>query len=100
MGMTGVNVAPMGQDYWEDTGGMGGGMSTLTPIPAVGMKLDPASQAFVDTSYITKGQSLHKSNIVLHLVNMVSNIPIKMLRKMLQTSDQLLLKHPQLMSLQ
>jgi ABC-type branched-subunit amino acid transport system substrate-binding protein len=49
LGMTGVNVAPMGQDYWADTGGMGGGMSTLTPIPAVGMKLDPASQAFVDT---------------------------------------------------
>ena len=49
LGMTGVNVAPMGQDYWADTGGMGGGMSTLTPIPAVGMKLDPASQEFVDT---------------------------------------------------
>ena len=49
LGMTGVNVAPMGQDYWADTGGMGGGMSTLTPIPSVGMKLDPVSQKFVDT---------------------------------------------------
>ena len=49
LGMTGVNAAVMGQDYWADTGGMGGGMSTLTPIPSVGMKLDPVSQKFVDT---------------------------------------------------
>ncbi len=49
MAMTGVNVAALGMEYWEDTGGAGGGISTLSPIPSVGFKLDPASQAFVDT---------------------------------------------------
>ncbi len=49
MGMTGVNVAALGQEYWEDTGGAGGGISTLSPVPSVGFALDPVSQAFVDT---------------------------------------------------
>ncbi len=49
MAMTGVNVAALGMEYWEDTGGAGGGISTLSPIPSVGFKLDPASQTFVDT---------------------------------------------------
>ena len=49
MAMTGVNVAALGMEYWEDTGGAGGGISTLSPIPSVGFKLDPASQSFVDT---------------------------------------------------
>ncbi len=49
MAMTGVNVSAMGADYWEDTGGAGGGMSTLSPVPSVGFRLDPVSQAFVDT---------------------------------------------------
>ncbi|WP_372893659.1 ABC transporter substrate-binding protein [Rhodosalinus sp.] len=49
MAMTGVNVAALGLEYWEDTGGAGGGISTLSPIPSVGFELDPASQAFVDT---------------------------------------------------
>lgn len=49
MAMTGVNVAALGMEYWEDTGGAGGGISTLSPIPSVGFKLDPASQKFVDT---------------------------------------------------
>ena len=49
MAMTGVNVAALGMEYWEDTGGAGGGISTLSPVPSVGFKLDPASQAFVDT---------------------------------------------------
>lgn len=49
MGMTGVNVAALGQEFWEDTGGAGGGISTLSPVPSVGFKLDPVSQAFVDT---------------------------------------------------
>jgi branched-chain amino acid transport system substrate-binding protein len=49
MGMTGVNVAALGQEYWEDTGGAGGGISTLSPVPSVGFELDPTSQAFVDT---------------------------------------------------
>ncbi len=49
MAMTGVNVAALGMEYWEDTGGAGGGISTLSPVPSVGFRLDPASQAFVDT---------------------------------------------------
>ena len=49
MPMTGVNVAALGLEYWEDTGGAGGGISTLSPVPSVGFALDPASQAFVDT---------------------------------------------------
>jgi len=49
MGMTGVNVAALGQEFWEDTGGAGGGISTLSPVPSVGFALDPVSQAFVDT---------------------------------------------------
>jgi len=49
MGMTGVNVAALGLEFWEDTGGAGGGISTLSPVPSVGFKLDPVSQEFVDT---------------------------------------------------
>ncbi len=49
MAMTGVNVSALGMEYWEDTGGAGGGISTLSPVPSVGFKLDPASQEFVDT---------------------------------------------------
>jgi ABC-type branched-subunit amino acid transport system substrate-binding protein len=46
--MTGVNVAALGREYWEDTGGAGGGISTLSPVPSVGFALDPTSQDFVD----------------------------------------------------
>lgn len=49
MVMTGVNVSALGLEYWDDTGGAGGGISTLSPVPSVGFELDPASQAFVDT---------------------------------------------------
>ncbi len=49
MAMTGVNVAALGLEYWDDTGGAGGGISTLSPVPSVGFALDPVSQAFVDT---------------------------------------------------
>ncbi len=49
MMMTGVNVAALGMEYWGDTGGAGGGISTLSPVPAVGFALDDRSQAFVDT---------------------------------------------------
>ena len=49
MAMTGVNVSALGMEYWEDTGGAGGGISTLSPVPSVGFPLDPVSQAFVDT---------------------------------------------------
>ncbi len=47
--MTGVNVAAMGRDFWDDTGGAGGGASSFSPLPASGMDHDPVSQQFVDT---------------------------------------------------
>lgn len=46
--MTGVNVSAFGMEYWDDTGGMGGGASTLIPAPCLGMDLDPRSQKFID----------------------------------------------------
>ena len=49
MAMPGVNVSALGLEYWDDTGGNGGGISTLSPLPSVGFALDPVSQAFVDT---------------------------------------------------
>ena len=49
MAMTGVNVAALGMEYWEDTGGAGGGISTLSPLPSVGFELDPVSAEFVKT---------------------------------------------------
>ena len=48
LAMTGVNVSALGHEYWEDTGGAGGGISTLSPVPSVGFALDPQSQAFAD----------------------------------------------------
>ena len=56
MGMTGVNVSALGMEYWEDTGGQGGGISTLSPVPSVGYALDPTSEAFVK-AYQTKYKS-------------------------------------------
>lgn len=53
LAMTGVNVAALGQEYWEDTGGAGGGISTLSPVPSVGFALDPKSKAFAD-KYVAK----------------------------------------------
>lgn len=49
MAMTGVNVAALGLEFWEDTGGAGGGISTLSPVPSVGFLLDPVSAEFVQT---------------------------------------------------
>ncbi len=47
MAMTGVNVSALGMEYWQDTGGAGGGISTLSPVPSVGFELDPVSADFV-----------------------------------------------------
>ncbi len=47
--MTGVNVAAFGQDFWNDTGGLGAGTSTLSPVPSVGMALDDRSAGFIRT---------------------------------------------------
>jgi len=54
--ITGINVSAFGMEYWEDTGGMGGGMSTLVPPPSLGIPLDPRSQKFID-KYKTKYKS-------------------------------------------
>lgn len=53
MAMTGLIVAAMGQEFWDDTGGAAGGISSLSPIPSVAFKLDETSQAFLNT-YQTK----------------------------------------------
>ncbi|MCP4187958.1 MAG: ABC transporter substrate-binding protein [Gammaproteobacteria bacterium] len=58
--MTGVNVAALGQEYWEDTGGAGGGISTLSPVPSVGFALDPASAKFAETYAKRYGSSRPK----------------------------------------
>lgn len=49
MAMTGVNVAALGQEFWNDTGGAAGGISTLSPVPSIGFKLDPVSAEFLKT---------------------------------------------------
>jgi ABC-type branched-subunit amino acid transport system substrate-binding protein len=46
--MTGVNVSAFGMEFWKDTGGMGGGTSTLIPAPCLGLDMDSRSQKFVD----------------------------------------------------
>lgn len=46
--ITGINVALFGVEVWEDTGGLVAGYSAMTPMPTLGMDLDPRSQAFVD----------------------------------------------------
>ncbi len=45
--MTGINVAALGKEFWTDTGGMGGGISTLSPIPSLGFELDDRSAKFI-----------------------------------------------------
>jgi ABC-type branched-subunit amino acid transport system substrate-binding protein len=45
--ITGINVAAVGQEFWTDTGGMGGGMSTLMPPPTLGMDMDPRTAEFL-----------------------------------------------------
>ena len=44
--MTGINVAALGMEYWGDTDGLGGGLSTLSPVPSIGMDMDDRSNAF------------------------------------------------------
>ncbi len=55
--LTGVNVSAFGVEFWEDTGGMGGGASTLIPAPCLGLSLDAKSQAFVDKYKAKYGKS-------------------------------------------
>ncbi len=60
LAMTGVNVGLFAQEYWEDTGGAGGGISTLSPIPSVGFALDDRSKAFVEKWKVKYGDSRPK----------------------------------------
>jgi ABC-type branched-subunit amino acid transport system substrate-binding protein len=60
LAMTGVNVSALGQEYWEDTDGAGGGISTLSPVPSVGFALDPVSKAFADEYVARYGDSRPK----------------------------------------
>ena len=53
LAMTGIAVATLGHEYWEDTGGAGGGISSLSPVPSVGFELDPKDKEFAD-KYIAK----------------------------------------------
>ena len=55
--MTGINVAAIGMDFWNDTGGAGGGQSTFSPLPSIGVDLDPVSQGFVDAYIASYGDS-------------------------------------------
>ncbi len=55
--MTGINVSAFGHEFWDDTGGQGGGTSTLSPMPAVGMDLDDVSAEFLKTYQAKYGDS-------------------------------------------
>ena len=55
--MTGINVAAFGKDFWDDTGQMGGGTSTLSPIPSVGFDMDDRTKAFVEKYEAKYGSS-------------------------------------------
>ena len=55
--MTGVNVGALGVEFWDDTGGAGGGISTLSPVPSVGFALDDRSKAFVEKYRAKYGDS-------------------------------------------
>jgi branched-chain amino acid transport system substrate-binding protein len=57
--ITGINVAAVGREFWKDTGGMGGGMSTFMPPPTLGMDMDPRTEKF-----IKKYQAKYKSRPV------------------------------------
>lgn len=60
--MTGINVAAYSYEYWEDTGGMGAGISTMVGPPSIGLDYDPRTQAFVDkwlSTYDTRPKFPH-----------------------------------------
>jgi len=46
--MTGINIGALGLEFWEDTGGAGGGISTLSPVPSLGFATDPVLKKFAD----------------------------------------------------
>lgn len=38
----------LAKEFWSDTGGLGGGVSTLSPIPSIGFDLDDRTAAFLE----------------------------------------------------
>ena len=46
--LTGICVAAFSLEFWEDTGGMAGGISTLAFTPCLGMEYDTLSQVMID----------------------------------------------------
>lgn len=46
--MVGNNEAASSAEFWDDMGGLAGGLCGSMPPPTLGMEWDPASQAFID----------------------------------------------------
>ena len=55
--MTGINVSAFAREFWDDTGGLGGGISTLSPVPSIGSEIDPRTQDFLDRYTAKYGDS-------------------------------------------
>ena len=55
--MTGINVSAFAREFWDDTGGLGGGISTLSPVPSIGSEIDPRTQDFLDRYAAKYGDS-------------------------------------------
>ena len=45
--IAGINADALALEYWEDTGGMAAGISSMGPSPAIGMEHDPETLALV-----------------------------------------------------
>ena len=57
--ITGIAVEAMGEQFWDDTGGMAAGYSTCHPHMGIGLQgnCDPRTQAFIDTWKARYGDS-------------------------------------------
>ena len=55
--MTGINVSAFALEFWDDTGGLGGGISTLSPVPSIGSEIDPRTAEFLERYTAKYGDS-------------------------------------------
>ena len=55
--MTGINVSAFALEFWDDTGGLGGGISTLSPVPSIGSDIDPRTAEFLERYSAKYGDS-------------------------------------------
>jgi hypothetical protein len=55
--MTGINVSAFAREFWDDTGGLGGGISTLSPVPSIGSDIDPRTAEFLERYTAKYGDS-------------------------------------------